>query len=340
MRCAPEELPPRVKSLFDKAPEDAAPPVRSHDWKWTVPKIEGAPQRISVTDFKSYLACPFRFYLGKRARLEGHDPSKREMDALQFGILVHGVLQRYGEHYRDLSGEEEITAVVLEALSSESASRFGEDPSPAVRVQIEAAKVRLMAFARVQAAQFAAGWRIQEVERKSQGDLVVGGLPVSGQIDRIEVNGDRVRVLDYKTQTQTKRPEKLHLEAPSKAFLKEAETTYRGKKKAWTDLQLPLYRKIAEKIYPGKTIETAYFVLPADPEESAVIPFELSPEDLESALCCAEAVASRIAQGIYWPPRQLPSTWEDPLGVFLEGGSPKECLEKDSIVFLNGGRES
>jgi ATP-dependent helicase/nuclease subunit B len=339
MRCTPEELPPRVKALFDKAPEDSAPPVRSHSWKWSVPRVEGSPERINVTDFKAYLSCPFRFYLGRRARLTGHDPSKREMDALQFGTLIHSVLQRYGEDHRHLSLEEEITAVVLEGLASEVSARFGSDPPPGVRVQVEAARVRLMAFARVQASEVASGWRIEEVERPSVGDLVAGGLPISARIDRIEVNGDRVRVLDYKTQTKLEKPDKLHLQSSSKAFLKEAETTYGGKKKAWTDLQLPLYRKIAEQLHPGKTIETAYFVLPADPEESAVIPFELSPQDLESALSCAEAVASRIAGGIYWPPRQLSSSWDDPLGIFLEGGSPEQCLHKESIVFLNGGRE-
>ncbi len=340
MRCPQEELPSRVKALFDKAPEESAPPVRSHDWRWSLPKVEGAPEKINVTDFKSYLSCPFRFYLSRRAGLEGHDPGKREMDALQFGTLVHGVLQRFGEEHRDLSDEKEIISAVMAALASEAASRFGDHPSPAVRVQIEAAKVRLLAFARVQAKEFAEGWRIVEVERSSKGDLIMGSLPVSGQIDRIEVNGDRVRVLDYKTQTNLEKPEKLHLGPASGAFPSEAETTYRGKPKAWIDLQLPLYRKIAEGWFPGKTIETAYFVLPADPEESAVIPFALSEEDLASALSCAEAVASRIAKGIHWPPRQLPSSWEDPLGIFLEGGSAAECLDEESIAFLKGGREA
>lgn len=339
MRCPWEELPRRVESLFDKAPEEAAPPVRSHDWKWSLPRVEGAPEKINVTDFKSYLACPFRFYLSRRAGLEGHDPDKREMDALQFGTLVHGVLERYGEEHRDLSEEKQIASVVMAALKEEAVSRFGENPSPAVRVQIEAAKVRLLAFARVQAKEYAEGWRIVEVERKSRGDLVTGSLPVSGQVDRIEVNGDRVRVLDYKTQTKLQKPEKLHLNPVSGAFLKAAETTYRGKPKAWIDLQLPLYRKIAEGWFPGKTIETSYFVLPADPEESAVIPFTLSEEDLASALSCAEEVASRIAKGIYWPPQQIPASWEDPLGIFLEGGSASERLDSESIIFLNGGRE-
>jgi ATP-dependent helicase/nuclease subunit B len=339
MRCPEEDLPSRVKALFDKAPEETAPPVRSHGWKWSLPRVEGAPGKINVTDFKSYLECPFRFYLSRRADLQDHDPEKREMDALQFGTLVHRVLQRFGEGYRDLADEKEISSVVMAGLADEVGLRFGERPAPAVRVQIEAARVRLLAFARVQAKEFADGWRIIDVERESRGDLVTGSLPVSGQIDRIEVNGERIRVLDYKTQTGVKKPEDLHFATASGAFLRQAETTYRGKPCAWIDLQLPLYRKIAEGWFPGKSIETAYFVLPADPEESAVIPFTLSGEDLASALSCAEEIASRIARGIYWPPRQPRSSWEDPLGIFLKGGSAAECLDKESIAFLNGGEE-
>jgi hypothetical protein len=207
-------------------------------------------------------------------------------------------------------------------------------------VQVEAARVRLLSFARVQTEQVAAGWKILETERKSSGDLVIGGLPLTGKIDRIEVNGDRVRVLDYKTQTTRKSPDEVHLQAISKAFFPEAETTLRGKQKAWADLQLPLYRKVAEKLYPGKTIETAYFVLAADPEESGVLDFPLDEELIASSSACAEEVASRIMRGVYWPPQQMPKSWEDPLGIFLEGGKPEECLDEATITLLKGESES
>jgi len=336
MRCPEGDLPKRVSSLFGKAREAAAPPVREHDWKWKLPTAIDPLGKISVTDFANYLKCPFRFYLSKFLKLTSHDPEQREMDAMQFGSLVHSVLERYGKEFPNLSDREEIASAVLLSLEREIANRFGKDPSPAVRVQAEAARVRLLSFASVQAEQVAAGWKIVEVERKSSGDLVLGGLPVSAKIDRIEVNGERVRVLDYKTQTALKFPEEVHLEAVSRAFMPEAQTTLRGKGKAWVDLQLPLYRKIAEKIFPGKTIETAYFVLAADPEESGVIPFELTEDLLASASSCAEATASAIAKGVFWPPRQLPESWEDPLGVFLTGGKAEECLDPGTITFLRG----
>ena len=338
MRCSGEELPARVTDLFGKSrsTEASAPPLREHDWRWALPFKREPLERISVTDFAGYLQCPFRFYLKKRLELREHDPEQREMDGMQFGSLVHKVLERYGKEAPDLSDQEEIASTVISHLESEVARRFGSDPSPAVRVQVEAARVRLLSFARVQAGQIAAGWKIVETELKSSGDLVICGLPLTGKIDRIEVNGDRVRVLDYKTQTTRKTPEDVHLQPISRAFFPEAETTLGAKQKAWTDLQLPLYRRIAEKLYPGKTIETAYFVLAADPEESEVLGFTLDETLIASSSACAEEVASRISRGVYWPPRQMPESWEDPLGIFLEGGKPEDVLDEATITFLKG----
>ncbi len=336
MRCSEGDLPERVMTLFGKAHEDSRPTVREHDWKWKLLRESKSLEKINVTDFAAYLQCPFRFYLSKFLELRDHDPEKREMDALQFGILVHSVLERYGKETPGLTDEQEIASSVLASLDREVESRFGSDPSPAVRVQVEAARVRLLAFASVQARQVAQGWVIQEVEYKSSGDLRLADLPLSAKIDRIEFNGDRVRVLDYKSYTMAKSPEEVHLHPASRAFLEEARVLFNGKQKSWVDLQLPLYRKIAEKLFPGKTIETGYLVLAADPEESDVMAFDLSGELLESALTCAEATASQIAKGVFWPPRQLPQSWEDHFGILLEGGKPEECLDEGTINYLKG----
>jgi len=336
MRCPSGDLPRRVKTLFGKSREASVAKIREHDWKWKLPLESWVLEKINVTDFAAYLQCPFRFYLSKCLRLASHDPEQREMDALQFGILVHQVLEHYGKLTPHLSDREEIASAVLASLEREVASRFGADPSPAVRVQVEAVRVRLLSFATIQARQVAEGWVIKEVEHKSSGDLLVAGIPLSAKVDRIEENGDRVRVLDYKTYTTVKKPEEVHLQPPSRAFLPEASTMVKGKQKAWGDLQLPLYRKIAEKLFPGKTIETGYLVLAADPEESGVMAFDLTEDLLSSALSCAEATASQIAKGVFWPPRQVSTSWEDPLGVFLEGGQPEECLDGETITFLKG----
>ena len=336
MRCEEEVLPGRVLALFGKSAGVAAPPRREHDWKWRLPEVVAPPAKISVTQFAEYLKCPFRYYLTKVLKYGSHNPDRREMDAMQFGELVHKVLERYGAETTHLAGRDEIASSVLASLDAEITRCFGEDPSPAVRVQAEAARVRLLSFAAIQAEQVALGWKILDVERKSSGDLVLGGIPLSAKIDRIEQNGDCIRVLDYKTHTTVKSPEEIHLQPLSRAFLKEAETSLRGKPRAWVDLQLPLYHRIAELLFPGKKIEAGYFVLAADPEESDVMSFELTDDLLSSALSCAEAATSAISRGVFWPPRQVSSSWEDPEGIFLSGGKPEECFDAATVEFLKG----
>jgi hypothetical protein len=50
---------------------------------------------------------------------------------------------------------------------------FGSDPSPAVRVQIQAAKIRLQSFARVQHGLRNEGWRSSLGRRRSRPELWV-----------------------------------------------------------------------------------------------------------------------------------------------------------------------
>ncbi len=52
--------------------------------------------RISVTEFRNYLACPFRFYLKKCLEMEDVIYENNEMDARSFGTIAHAVLEDFG----------------------------------------------------------------------------------------------------------------------------------------------------------------------------------------------------------------------------------------------------
>jgi ATP-dependent exoDNAse (exonuclease V) beta subunit len=266
------------------------------------------------------------------------------MNAMQFGDLIHKVLERFGKESRGEGDRKVIEALILSHLETESRERFGQDPSPAVRVQLEAARVRLISFARVQAEEYAKGWRILESEYKIGADhpqvLSLAGLKLTAKIDRIEENGDLIRIIDYKSQGSLTKPEKKHLGSPAAAFFKEAEVTVTEKPKAWTDLQLPLYRRIAETLYPGRPVETAYLVLAADPEQSGVKALELDADQMESAMKCAEAVASRMVDDVFWPPRTLPSNWEDKFESLFLNGKPEHCIDEETVRYLKGKKEA
>lgn len=340
MRCSREELPERVIKLFKKSAASGERAKRKVELQWTLPQVrqKGTP-RISPTDFKSYLECPFRFYLSRRLGLKLHDQGVREMNPGQFGDLVHIALQRFAEHSREESDERRIAKAVIGHLEDLTLEKFGADPSPAVRVQIQAAKVRLQSFARVQHGLRDEGWKIiaweKKIEAGGEGSIVIGGLPLSGKIDRIDEHEEKgIRVIDFKTQGKLVAPKTAHF--GNRSFLEEARLPGEGRASYWKDLQLPLYRKIVEKLHPGRPIETAYLVLAADPQESRVIPFPLNEEIMASAERCAGEVASRVRRGVFWPPQPLRSNAWDPYNVLFKDGTFEQCIDAETISFLEG----
>jgi len=308
LRCPPADLPARVLKTFGEIPAPPKPPLRINSWRWSLPAdLRQSVVKMSPTDFREYLACPFRFYLKKVLRLEEFDPNAREMDALSFGSIIHSALETFGKENPLESDAAKIERQILTNLEAVVLEKFGAKVSPAVRIQVEAAKVRLRAFAQVQAAEFAKGWRIVSVERKLEADekLAIGLLHLSGKIDRIERNEltGAWRVMDYKTYAQSKTPAKSHFGPPSAVdWLPSAQLQIGGKSKSWIDLQLPLYLQILSHWHGADLRETppstAYFILSADPAETSIQEFvELDSAVQNSAIACVEDIASRVSRG-------------------------------------------
>lgn len=345
------DLPRRILQLT--TPPQSPRPPRSHSagWKWSLPPdCRRSATRIRPTDFAKYLECPFRFYLQRVLHLEETNPDSRELDALQFGDLVHGALEEFGRNHSGETSARRIEGTVIEVLESLAQSRFGKNPSPAVRVQLEAAKLRLKAFARVQADEYAKGWRIIAAEQAFGGDgndrLQIAGLPVRGKIDRVERHSEtgRIRVMDYKTYTSVKTPAQTHF-GPRLAdeWLTGATIQVGGKSKRWADLQLPVYRWLLESSpgdIPGNVPpECAYFVLPADPDGAGIQTFdELDESVYKSALRCARSIAERIAGGNFWPPRVPRYPRTDPFADLFLSGRPEDCIASETIAFLEGSK--
>lgn len=353
MRCGEEELPKRVRYLFGKLPGAGVRARRENQWKWSLPPDRRKQVvKMSPTDFSEYLACPFRFYLKRVLWLDSFTPDVREMDAKRFGTLVHEALEKFGSQTPDESDPAEIERLVVGHLDASVLVLFGSLPSPAVRIQIEAARTRLRGFARVQAEEFAAGWRIVSTERKldsgGAAPLAIGPLALSGKIDRIDKNltTGAWRVLDYKTHAKSDPPAKKHF-GPRlfPDWLPEAELEFQSGskeiKKRWADLQLPLYIQILRHWHGSEIgevpVTSAYFTLSADPAATAVKEFtELDADVMESALACAAEIARRVGRGNFWPPQPLKTQWSDPFDAFFLNGIPEDCITSETIDFLRG----
>ena len=204
--------------------------------------------RLSVTAFKDYIACSYRFWLRHVLKLDGERDDQAELDYALFGSFVHAVLERFGKD-KKIRHSTDVNAVftfLQDAVDNEVKSLFGKYPMPTIMVQAAMAKHRLRTFAAVQVEHIADGWTIVDTERKIKWNAGTESDPfiVVGKIDRIDEHTDgRVLVLDYKTGSKS-------------------ATEMHGPKDEWRDLQLPIYRHLAASVgYSMKDIRTGYIII-------------------------------------------------------------------------------
>lgn len=348
--CSDGELPRRVNLLF----KPSAPAIRDagepRPWKLHLPEPgRRPPSSMRVTAFKSYLACPLRFYLGHILKLRAFDPGAREIGAADFGTVIHKVFEECSKDgtFRQASDAEEIAGYLDRMLDAVVPRYFGEKPSAVVRVQIESMRARLRSAAGTQAKARAEGWEIVKWEhRVMAGDgHILGGLPVTGTMDRVEVHPEQgLRIVDYKTFSTVKGPARTHLGPPHpRANLPGAEVDYLGKRRSWMDLQLPLYCWLARRIWPeeaAKGVHAGYFLLPAETEEAddRIELFGMDEAVENSAVRCAGEIAGLVSKGVFWPPAPGAEVEFDDFGDWFGTGDPAAVLDEDSIARLKGGR--
>lgn len=323
LQCADAELPARVTRLFRPLESRANWPAWERTWQ-LAPRRAPVPAKISATGFRSYLDCPFRFYLRHVLKMEAVDAAKQELDAFDFGSLCHAPLERLADPaWRDCTDERAIAAMLVEALDREAAERFGGAPSVPLVAQLESARQRLRWAARVQAAERAAGWVIDAVEKPFELDF--GGLQLRGRIDRIDRHADTGawRVVDYKTSDTARLPGEAHFGPVREDAPAWARVTVNGREKQWTDLQLPLYVHALPLVVPGAQGRAAcgYFNLPKAVAGTALAVWEdYSAEWHDSALRCAEEAAAAVRAGRFWPPNEAIAAERDEFAALFHRG--------------------
>ena len=250
--------------------------------------------RLTTTAFKDYLACPYRFYLRHVLKLKKCADDGREMDARQFGSLLHDVLRLFGSSpAKDSSDEAEIRETLNSALDELASERFVRGSLVATAIQREQLRLRLNEFSKVQARIRNEGWRIRHVEgthNQIEVDFPVDGKSfyLVGRIDRVDVNENTgmARVLDYKTGETVDKPERSHQGATDGA---------------WSDLQLPLYRHLAAKL-GFQAVELGYLAIPKDTAKIEFQQAKWSDAILEQADETARGVIRNLRNEVFWPP--------------------------------------
>ena len=340
--CDEATLTARAKRLFRDAESAASGHHRSlpEAWRLRLPVPGAPPERLSATAFKTYLDCPFTFYLRHILNMEPCDDRAVELDAPAFGTLCHDVLETFGNGpCKDSADAAEIAACLASEVWRRMRQRYGEALSAVLHLQASAACKRLAFFAARQAHLRAQGWQIVATERPLA--LTEGGFALRGRADRLDYHaGARTwRIIDYKTWDRLgpnkgvdrfASASKADLEAAAKRGL--STFTFADKPRVWTDLQLPLYLLMAQAsgaVSAGDSVECGYFTLGETEAETVCQTWDFSA-CRDEAVEAVRWVISRVKKGIYWPPSPKEAWARDYGSLILE--SPEQSVAPDWIA--------
>jgi len=290
MQVEPSDMPKCIEKVFyfEDNKSKAMPFKKAWDLQF---KKDFKISSLSVSDFKNYIECPFRFYLKKFLKMEDFDISKKELDAMQLGTILHKVFERFGRsEFKNCADENEIRKFFLSEFDKIIYATYGKDLSPMIYLQAQAMKTRLQAAAKIQAEHCAQGWTIKNVEMPIE-DFEISSLKIKGRIDRIDENqnGDLL-IIDYKSSDSVDVSSSKSL--PEQAHLKS---------KDWIDLQMPLYLQAMKEKYPDRKISCAYFAMPKHLTKTCISVWELDIELLDSAIQKAIDVVESIKNKNFEP---------------------------------------
>ena len=251
-----------------------------------LPPLSEPIRRISVTSVKDYKACAYRFYLKHVLGLKKINDENTELAYNDFGTLIHLILRNFGEKnnpVRHSASAEEIERFLNGRLAEHVRERYGKTPMSTVEIQVERAKARLAAFAKLQASRRQAGYEIADVEFKLDDmdtPIMISGIQLRGQIDRIDRRGKELIVLDYKTSDGS--PEEKH----------------RHKERDWIDFQLPLYHYILREsgyAESGDDIRLGYMTISKNIHSIRANMVEWSDSEVQSGISEAKRLITELS---------------------------------------------
>lgn len=272
--------------------------------------------KLSVTKFRSYIKCPYRFYLQHVLKLDSIKDDWSELSGGTFGDLCHNVLESFGlSDQRDLDDSEKILEHWMDTLDDIVKRKYSSSQLPSVRIQMEQLRMRLAKFAPIQAQWRRAGWQIVSTEEMLEHEFMVDGKPfiIRGKIDRVdrhETTG-QIAVWDYKSSDKGENAERVH---------------FASKKREWKDLQLPLYRHLVKEVAvvadaDFSTVKMGYVLIPKKLEDIGFDQANWSADQLAAADDKARDIIRQIRANNYWPPNPTPPIYSGDYAAICQDGA-------------------
>ena len=304
----------RCIAFFGEDPESAPAPriaVVSHasgpgDFKVPEPSSAVPVPSVSVTAFRTYLECPYRFYLRHVLKLERLDDASVELNPFQFGNLAHSVLDWFGRsELKSSTDAVQICRSLENRLDWLARQDYGEQRMAAIEIQLLQLRRRFAAFAKWQSKRASDGWVIHYVEAEQRTPVRFQAddgreIELRGRIDRIDHHPEKNEweIFDYKTSESALHPRRAH------------QKRSRDGNTEWVDLQLPLYRHLAKPL-GVQVASLGYIVLPKDRDTARALYADWSPSELSDADAEARRVARRILNREFLPVASLKRDSDD-----------------------------
>ena len=227
------------------APRIALPPQRARG--------EPLAERmsVSVSDLRSYKACPRRFEYRKRYRLPVRDTVQS-----WYGTLIHGVLQAAAAQ----------RAGGVEVDGDAAATLWGQAWEQSKGPKGAHAELRQLGEEQLRRYIASAGWRDADIARVE--DHFVMQLPtgdVTGRFDRIDFTGASTTVVDYKTgrpKPVDSAKRDLQVRAYAVASAKRADS-----EEAAVELHFLQTAEVTRVMFDRKALASAEFQLTASAQE-------------------------------------------------------------------------
>jgi ATP-dependent helicase/nuclease subunit B len=354
-QCPDADLAERTLQFFKKPETHVEPMPWQLAWQLRPqPLADDAPifRKLSVTQFRDYLTCPFRFYLKHGLKMRAADASGTEMDAMSFGSLLHHVLEKFATESPAATSTDVniIRSEFHRLLEAKLHATFGQRLTVPVMIQCESARQRLSWWAETEAEERAKGWHIVAAETRISPEgnpWQIGPMIVSGIVDRVERHPQLgIRLIDFKTYSpstaqkgERKGVEDYHLtklkrtEDPALLAPWSLTTSSQGHAVRWSDLQLPLYHLAMQQRYPNEKIHTAYATLGKTKGDVGIDAWpDLEGHQLESAKACAEGIISAVLSRHFWPPAEKVPFADDFDPLFF--GDPLKAVDASLISNL------
>lgn len=166
--------------------------------KGTTPK-----DSFSASALEDYAHCPFLYFIKKVLYVEKNGTAEREMAAMDIGTVIHRILEKY---FKGNADEQDIESIVNEVFAEkEKEISFGDFRlSNGIKKALIKTMKEWLEFEKA----INDGFSPSEFEYKFgisnefQKQLFISGkwetVYFQGSIDRIDISGDAVKIIDYK----------------------------------------------------------------------------------------------------------------------------------------------